>query len=246
MTTNAVVNTPIDVNEVFDALEAFINKRPRLEFANYGAIAPYRAEIRSIAKDKKRAVEALAAARRSTTQDPALLADSLKRAFSGRLEWVADVSLPMLDVNGDPVSVPFPPGHLEYTTGQYFPTEYRKAAASVLETYTSLLAQQWNAAHPQKFQFRDMADVKAANAAIGGHWFERSTMRFFNTRIESKLMTRGSSGRQVFITSERCDETTPRKYTVREALTDGSIDTVGEFQQHATLQDARDAVVALS
>ena len=43
-----IVPTPINnVTEVFDALEAWINQRPGLEFANYGAIAPYRAEMRS-------------------------------------------------------------------------------------------------------------------------------------------------------------------------------------------------------
>ena len=81
--TNTIESTPIDVNEILDALEAFIKRRPRLEYGNYGSMAPYRAEIRSIAKDKKRAMEALAAVRQSTSHDARLLADSF-RAFSGR------------------------------------------------------------------------------------------------------------------------------------------------------------------
>jgi hypothetical protein len=212
--------TITDVNTVLNALETFIKQRPRLEYANYGAPAPYRAEVRSIAKDKKRALEALAAVRRSTTQDPELLADSF-RAFSGRLEWNENT--------------------LHYTTGQYFPTEYRKAAASVLETYLNALAQKWVTEHPQAFKYKTIADVKAANQAIGNHWFSRDTMRFFNTRIESKLLTRGS-GRQFFITSERQDETKARKYTIREAMPDGNIDTFGEFQAHSSLEDAQIAV----
>ncbi len=260
------IETTIDVNEVLNALEVFINKRPGLDWRDYGNDAngrsAYRSEVRSIAKDKARAVAALAYVRRSVTHDPALLADSFKRAFSGRLEWKVEsvnasrqkcascLAAPGLNhaetcTGGAHALV----GRLSYCTGQYFPTEYRKAAASVLETYKSLLNQKWAAEHPQKFQFKSLADVKAANAAIGGHWFERGSMRFFDTRIESKLMTRGSSGRQVFITSDQyhgSQGSEPRKYTIREALTDGSIDTVGEFQQYLTLEDAKTGVMLLS
>jgi hypothetical protein len=232
MIANAIETTPIDVVTVLNAIETFINKRPGLDYRDYGELAPYRAELRSIAKDKRRALAALANARRSINPDAALLADSFERAFSGRLSWV--------------------PGHgLEYCTGQYFPTEYRKAAASVLEAYDSAMARKWNDEHPATFKFQTMADVKAANQSIGSHWFERSTMRFFNTRIESKLMTRGPSeaapgGRQVFITSERMDENHAREYTIREAKPDGDIDTLGEFQGYKTLEDAQRAVRLLA
>lgn len=33
--------------------------------------------------------------------------------------------------------------------------------------------------------FKTMADVRAANKAIGHHYFERSTMRFFDSRVDS-------------------------------------------------------------
>ena len=91
--------------------------------------------------------------------------------------------------------------------------------------------------HPMKatqsFVFTRLEDVIDANASVGGHWFERGTMKFFKTRIESRLI-----GGKRFISSE-CGPDNTRKYTIREAQPDGSIDTVGEFQQFATLAEAK-------
>jgi hypothetical protein len=82
--------------------------------------------------------------------------------------------------------------------------------------------------------FKTMADVRAANKAIGNHWFEKSTMKFFNSRVESRLL-----GGRYFITSERRELTFPKRYTVREVLPDGGIKTVGEFQGYTLLEDAQ-------
>ncbi len=237
----AIASKPIDVNEVLNALEVFINKRPCLEFGNYGELKSYRAEMRSIAKDKKRAIEALAAVRRSTSQDAALLADALQRSFSGRLEW-HPAGEP--DTFGDYTHK----GHLEYTTGQYFPTEYRKAAASVLEEYKRALNQKWATETGWKpAAFQTMADVKAANELKGGCWFSRGNMRFFSSRIESKLLTRGSSSRQFFITSECSGIGDARRmFTIREVTPEADIRTYGEFQGYRTLQAARDAVTGIA
>jgi hypothetical protein len=84
--------------------------------------------------------------------------------------------------------------------------------------------------------FEYISEVKAANKAKGHHWFAKGTMEFFASRIES-----GVIGGRYFVTSEKTgfdDET--RAFAVRVANDDGSIDTVGEFQEHAT----RDAAVA--
>lgn len=224
------------VGDILDALSAFIRQRPGLDFRDYGEMKSYSAEVRSIAKDKARAMTALRNVQRSITHDRALLLDSF-RAYSGRLTWV----------DGESPRYKAKHPHLEYCAGQYFPTEYRKAAASVLETYLSALAQKWNAEHPQTFKFKSISDVRAANQAIGNHWFDKSSMRFFNTRIVSSLMTRGATkdhpgGRQVFITSERMDETRPLRYTIREALPNGEVDTIGEFQAYSSIEDAKDAI----
>ena len=143
-------------------------------------------------------------------------------AFSGRLEW-----------KPYPEALPITPWHLTYCAGQYWPTEYRKAAAAVLERYVSLWRQAYAAATPPTFIYRTMDDVIAANKAIGNHWFERDTMRFFKTRIESGLI----AGHR-FITSEKGPDGV-RRYSVREACPDGTIDTVGEFQAYRTRDQAR-------
>jgi hypothetical protein len=80
-----------------------------------------------------------------------------------------------------------------------------------------------------------MADVRAANKAIDGHWFDRATMRFFQTRIESTVYKNGT-----FITSEQSPHGS-RKFSVRRAMADGRIDTVGEFQGYRTKEAAREA-----
>jgi hypothetical protein len=105
---------------IIRALERFIRQRPGLEFCNYGDITSYRAEVRSITKDLRQARELLnaVAQRDSITADDIIAA--AKSSFSGRLTIAAR-----------PCS---PDAHLfaiEYCTGQYWPTEYRRAVAAV-------------------------------------------------------------------------------------------------------------------
>lgn len=219
-----MVNTPVET--ILDAMESWIKQRPGLDPLNYDSLRAYRAEVREIGKQRKRALRKLAEVRRSVNHDEALLLDSF-RAFSGRLSWDGE--------------------KLKYVAGQYWPTEYRAAALAVLEQYERALAQKWARENPRPpMRYANMADVKRANKAVGGCWFSLSTMRFFRTRIETELITRGVSGRQVFVTSEQFNDDSPRLFTIREALPGGSIKTVGEFQQYASLSDARAAVRQLS
>jgi hypothetical protein len=72
------------------------------------------------------------------------------------------------------------------------------------------------------------------------HFFDADSMRFFKSRVyESQVV----GHRVYFLTSEKCDYTDPRLYSVRywDAETD-MIDTVGEFQEHKTLATARRAL----
>jgi len=224
-----MVSTPV-VETILGALEGWIKQRPSLDYAgsaeHASSLRAYRAEVREIGKQRKQALRKLAEIRRSVNQDEALLLGSFK-AYSGRLSWDGE--------------------KLQYVAGQYWPTEYRAAALAVLTEYKRLLTRTWAAENPQPArQYVNMADVKRANKAAGGCWFSPSTMRFFGTRIETELITRGVSIRQVFVTSEQFDDDSPRMYTIREALPTGSIDTVGEFQQYSSLSDARAAVRQLS
>lgn len=103
-------------NAILAALSAFIRQRPGLEFANYGNVSAYRSELRGITKDRHHAEELLAAVSWRSISAEDLLA-AARSAFSGRL------SLTVQD-NGGVI--------VDYCTGQYFPTEYRRAVCAVL------------------------------------------------------------------------------------------------------------------
>lgn len=92
--------------------------------------------------------------------------------------------------------------------------------------------------------FSTLGDVRRAHT---GHWFDPDAMRFFGCRLpsESTLLISG----RYFVSSER-NETpyqppAPRLYTIREALSDGKVETVGEFQGYATRAAAERAARAL-
>ena len=82
---------------------------------------------------------------------------------------------------------------------------------------------------------RSMIDIKLLNQSIGHHFFSRSSMRFFNSKIESDLLYD-----KYFITSERFDATRPKMYTIRRVADSGDIFKLGEFQQFASKKRAID------
>jgi hypothetical protein len=84
-----------------------------------------------------------------------------------------------------------------------------------------------------------VTEIRHANAAIDGHYFDRGTMRFFRSRVAP-----GVYAGRLFVTSEQFDESSPRLYSIRMARADGSIDSVGEFQQFNSLRAARAAIRA--
>ena len=74
-------------------------------------------------------------------------------------------------------------------------------------------------------------DVQRAHERKGGHWFEPGAKRFFNSRIGSEVYYIG--GRYFFTSSEKGPDEV-RRYSVREATTDGDVKTVGQFQGYST------------
>jgi hypothetical protein len=82
--------------------------------------------------------------------------------------------------------------------------------------------------------------IKRANRQAGSHFFDPSTLRFFDSRVLS-----GVIGGRYFITSERFHgsdgSVDPRRYTVRIADDAGRVDTVGDFQEWPTARQARAA-----
>jgi hypothetical protein len=111
----------MDKQTLIDKLRAFAAQRPGMEPENYGDYSSYRSEARSITKDLNEARQLLRAVelRDSITVDD--IKEALRRSYSGRLS---------LNEKGE----------LDYCTGQYFPTEFRRAvcavAASCLWDYT--------------------------------------------------------------------------------------------------------------
>jgi hypothetical protein len=101
--------------KIINALYTFANKRPGLEYGNYGNPSSYRQESRAITEDLHHARALLRKVELSGISAQELL-EASKEAFCGRLE---------ITVTNDGIV------KIDYCTGQYFPTEYRKAVASV-------------------------------------------------------------------------------------------------------------------
>ena len=101
---------------IIDALHQWINQRPGLEFGNYGNVSSYRAEMRSIGRDLQhaRAMVNYVAWHDSVTAEMIMSAAD----NGGRLT---------LTVNGDKVRI-------DYVTGQYWPTEYRRAVCALMSS----------------------------------------------------------------------------------------------------------------
>ena len=96
---------------ILAALDRWTRQRPGLEFGNYGDAHSYRAELRSITRDLTEFRALLRAVRATPGIDAARLRNAF-RAYAGRLSWDGE--------------------RLSYCTGQYWPTEYRRAACAVL------------------------------------------------------------------------------------------------------------------
>lgn len=224
------------VMQALNALEKFINEKPELDPANYGCarwqtpdrkqwFEGYRAmqqEKRNISQDGTRARKALAEARNLPANWEALQ-DAFKQAFSGRLTYEN--------------------GELDYCTGQYYPTEYRKAAATVLEHYNHAVRPRFTPTNGTIFVHAEQ--IKSAAKAAGSHYFDRSTMRFFRSRVLPTVFH--GPGGCYFVTSEQFTSSTttaPRRYTVRKFdVQTANIDTVGQFNtltRYQALKQARE------
>lgn len=104
-------------DQILDLLETFINSRPGLEFANYGDVSAYRSESRAITRDRDQALTLLRYVRWNRSIDATALREAFRDAYSGRLSLDTDAKGRL---------------RLSYCAGQYYPTEYRKAACAVL------------------------------------------------------------------------------------------------------------------
>jgi uncharacterized protein (DUF1330 family) len=89
-----------------------------------------------------------------------------------------------------------------------------------------------------------ISDIKTANKAADGHWFDADTLRFFRSKVLPTVYE--GPGGVFFVTSEQYASMDgplhPRRYSVRQFdPSDSSVDTVGDFQQYGTADAAKQA-----
>ena len=90
-------------------------------------------------------------------------------------------------------------------------------------------------------EYKTMAELKRLHL---GHFFDRDTMRFFDSVVYPNVRT--GKEHWYFVTSERYNQSTPRLFTVRRMGTNGTIDTVGEFQEFPTLGHALEVATEIA
>ena len=98
-----------------------------------------------------------------------------------------------------------------------------------------------------KYWFASINEIRLENRRAGHHWFDPASMRFFGCRVGSAVY-----GGRYFVSSEQDTYRSntgqagawngERRYTVRMAEADGSIETVGEFGQYETRAQAVAAI----
>lgn len=95
---------------IVEALHGFIRQRPGLNYGDYGDTAAYRSELRGITRDLNHARTLLRHVELSGITGQELI------------DAASTTRLNIQQVDGERVRI-------HYTTGQYFPTEYRAAVA---------------------------------------------------------------------------------------------------------------------
>lgn len=101
----------MEKTQILSALRAFVRQRPGLDFANYGDVKLYRAEVRSITKDLRHAEELIRAVELRSIDGDAII-----KAKTSRLE---------IEQTDKGIKV-------HWCAGQYWPTEYRRGVAASL------------------------------------------------------------------------------------------------------------------
>jgi len=146
---------------IIDALNAWVNQRPGLEFGNYGDVSSYRAEMRSITRDLQhaRAMINYVAWHDSITAE--MILDAAK---SGRLSIVVTDGTVAID----------------YCTGQYWPTEYRPAVCRLL----SSVIWNWISANASTVEVTKMPQYGCMEGIVNqGDYIRKTARRELGTSI---------------------------------------------------------------
>lgn len=85
-----------------------------------------------------------------------------------------------------------------------------------------------------------ITEMKVANRNVGHYWFDKDTMKFWNSKVVSSLYEAHEA--VYFVSSERQRETWPAMFTVRKFnKVTSHVETVGRFQQYESIDKARSA-----
>ena len=175
MSTEIDNQTPADYQDAaFNLLWPFVRQRSGLDPQNYNDWPSYRSEQRAITRDLHD-FRRLCGAVHWREFKPQEIRDAFRTSFSGRLSLIDSES-------GMPIS-------LKYCTGQYVPTEYRKAACAVL---ARLL---WNATRESMPASNgtvtldiggEPMEFEAYNGLTGGDWMRSRFRNEFGRGLASR------------------------------------------------------------
>ena len=132
----------MNTQEIKSALRAFVAQRPGFDYRNYNTASAYRADQKRAMRDKADALALISAF--PDDADPRVLVDALK----GRLSLEGD--------------------QLEYTAGQYYPTEYR---AAVCAAVSSALHAYLYAQEKQSLQTTRQRMARIVGRGCANRWF---------------------------------------------------------------------------
>jgi hypothetical protein len=157
--------------KIVELLYTFIRQRPGFDPGNYSDWKSYQSEMRSVTRDRHDAERLLRQVELMESSIPEGALREAFRAFSGRLSLT---DLP----NGDM--------RLDYCTGQYFPTEYRKAVCAVLAQAL------WDAKRESmpKGELRHNSEtgetLERYDGLRAGDWLRSSFRREFGARMANR------------------------------------------------------------
>ena len=91
-------------------------------------------------------------------------------------------------------------------------------------------------------------EVKARSSKGDKHWFDADSMRFFSSRVSELCWQKEDL--IYFVSSEADSSPTQhsgsiRGWTVRTCSKEGSINKIGEFQEHSSLREAQKAIMEI-
>lgn len=90
-----------------------------------------------------------------------------------------------------------------------------------------------------------ISEVKEKAKSCGSHFFDKDTMRFFNSRIVGNVINHSKDPRiAYFVTSEKRDDE-PRLYTVRKQI-GCRIESASKFQEFGSAAAAKRAALRLA